>query len=981
MAAKERAARKRRLIAQLGGLAALIALLFAGTFVLGQAGSLSIRQRGFDDFRRGQLGNSGANLYVSRDGRVEVINKWDLNGDGYPDVLISNDHDEYEAVDALIYWGGPKGYTSLVPSLWKEMPLAQVLFDLLDHPANVTRLPAFGGGKSAIADLNRDGYPDIVFCNYIHNYPGLRTAYIYWGSAEGYTISHRTELPTNWADGVAVADLNGDGYPDLVFANRGTEEGLEDISPPTSSDAYIYWGSASGFSPANRTSLATHGGRDVTVADLNQDGYPDIAFINNSNQAQEVQIFWGSATGYSNTRVQTIPVPQPTSIRSADVNGDGYPDLIVTTVGQRKTIYVTNVNQSPEPAQPTTYVFLGSAKGFDSERVIRLPAYQAQDSCVGDFNADGFPDIAIANSSDGRSSVVSSFVYWGSKSGFSPDRRTELPTLGATAVACADLNHDGYTDLVFANSDDGKTSDVPSYVYWGSPSGLAPYLRTELQSFGAVDVKVADLNGDGNPDLLFVNRYSGAVKGVNTHIFWGNPHHYYSTASMSSLPGFGSYGTTVADLNNDGYPDIVLCNSYGNESYIYWGSKAGFSVERRTALSVGSAYVSHAADLNQDGYLDLVFGGVADGKNVATILWGSSKGYSVKNETVLHLKSGRRGASLGFQIADLNRDGYLDLIFFGGYFGELQIFWGSAEGYSESRTWTGTAPYGGELTLADLDGDGCLDFILSGGFDPNKRSHNARTLILRGTPAGTPSQDGRIELEAYSSNQCGVADLNRDGYLDIVCSNYMSDSTRTLPIFIFWGSKGGHYSSANRTDLPAESSCGLQLIDLNADGYPDIVVHNHLNGTRHVDNSYIYWNSPKGFDLNRRTDLPNFGPHFSQMLDPGNLYTRKLEEEFVSAPIEIPPGKLPSQLQWKGEAQHGTTLKFQIRGAADREALAKAKWTGPTGGNSFYLTSGADLKIPRRDGRWFQYRTLFGSPDGGDWPVLTEVEIVLEESR
>jgi hypothetical protein len=448
---------------------------------------------------------------------------------------------------------------------------------------------------------------------------------------------------------------------------------------------------------------------------------------------------------------------------------------------------------------------------------------------------------------------------------------------------------------------------------------------------------------------------------------------------MTNLPGLGAYGTAIADLDDDGYPDIVLTTSISNQSYIYWGSKEGFSVDRRTVLPIGYTYVCHAADLNHDGYLDLVFAGTLEGKNIATILWGSPAGYSEKNETVLHLRSEKRGASSYFQIADLNRDGYLDLIFHGGYSGDFETFWGGPEGYSESRTWTATTPYAGELTLADLDGDGYLDFILSGSFDPAKRSHNTRTQILRGTPAGIPSADGVIELEAYSSEQCAVADLNRDGYLDIVCSNYMSDSTRALPIFIFWGSKGGQYSNAHRTDLPAESSLGLQVLDLNGDGYPDIVVHNHQKWARHSNNSYIYWNGPQGFDPNRRTDLPNFGPHFSQMMDPGNLYTRKMEEEYLSAPLEIPAGKFPARLQWKGEERHGTKLEFQIRSAPDRQGLTQAPWTGSEGSGSYFLTSGANLKMPRKDDRWMQYRVLFTSPDGGGWPVLSEVEITLED--
>ena len=165
----------------------------------------------FRDFLHGTPGNSGANLYVSPHGRVQVINQWDINKDGYNDVLMGNTHETFEVVDALIYWGSDRGITSLLPPLWRERPLAEVAFGLMDHKAGVTRLPAFGGGRSLIADLNRDGYPEVVFCNYIHNYPGLRTAYIYWGGPAGY--SHKTELPTQWAPGVAAGDLNLDGYP------------------------------------------------------------------------------------------------------------------------------------------------------------------------------------------------------------------------------------------------------------------------------------------------------------------------------------------------------------------------------------------------------------------------------------------------------------------------------------------------------------------------------------------------------------------------------------------------------------------------------------------------------------------------------------------------------------------------------------------------------------------------------------------------
>ena len=135
-----------------------------------------------------------------------------------------------------MYWNSDQGFRSLLPDLWQRRPLAQVLFDLMDRKEGLTRLPAFGGGRSLVVDLNRDGYPEIVFCNYIHNYPGVRTAYIYWGSRDGYSLRARTELPTRWAAGVASSSPLSPRYfplpPTMAIAKL---EVLKSIAPaPTS---------------------------------------------------------------------------------------------------------------------------------------------------------------------------------------------------------------------------------------------------------------------------------------------------------------------------------------------------------------------------------------------------------------------------------------------------------------------------------------------------------------------------------------------------------------------------------------------------------------------------------------------------------------------------------------------------------------------------------------------------------------------------
>ena len=97
----------------------LLALL-AGLPLAAQDKDKGIVQSGFDAFSRGTFSSGGQNLYVSHSGVIQTINQWDINRDGYNDVLLSNDHDMDETVDAFIYWNQGTGFKSLLPDQWQR---------------------------------------------------------------------------------------------------------------------------------------------------------------------------------------------------------------------------------------------------------------------------------------------------------------------------------------------------------------------------------------------------------------------------------------------------------------------------------------------------------------------------------------------------------------------------------------------------------------------------------------------------------------------------------------------------------------------------------------------------------------------------------------------------------------------------------------------------------------------------------------------
>lgn len=385
-------------------------------------------------------------------------------------------------------------------------------------------------------DLNQDCFPDISF-SYLWDGNNYQiSSRIYWGSSNGFVNGNHSELPTQGAIGNIVADLNNDGFTDIVYANSFDGSSYEISS-------YIYWGSSAGFSVANRMDLPTLGANDVAAHDLDGDGFLDLVFANSYN---------GSA-------------------------------------------YAVD-----------SYVYWGSASGFSVANRTDLPTKGARSCALADLNADGFADIVFANGQDGTDFTISSYVYWGSASGFSSTNRLELPTQGAQGVSVSDLNGDGLEDLVFANSLDGLSFNIQSYIYWNSASGFSENNRSGLDTLGTWGTTTHDLDSDGYSDVVFAHRFFNGSYNLNSYIYWGESTGVSST-NHSMLGTSGARATAAYDLNRDGHPDLVFANirdSTSNlyvDSMIYWGSNAtvprgGFSTSNRTGLpTVGAAGVSIAA--------------------------------------------------------------------------------------------------------------------------------------------------------------------------------------------------------------------------------------------------------------------------------------------------------------------------------------------------------------------------------------------------
>jgi hypothetical protein len=368
---------------------------------------------------------------------------------------------------------------------------------------------------------------------------------------------------------VAVADVNGDGVPDIVVAN--VRRNLTD-QVFAASNIGVMLGNGDG----TFQSVVTYpsGGSElqsVVIADVNNDGRPDILAANgctlisigdcsvqgavgvllgNGDGTFQPAVNYGSG-GFGGLYLKVI---------AADMNGDGKPDL-VTLNG------CSSPCDSINPPQGTVGVLLGNGDGtFQNAVSYATGGYFAHSLAVADLNGDHNLDVAVTNfcgdsniagcttpgpvgvllgNGDGKLQATVSYASGGQFT---------------SSVFIADVNEDGIPDLIVGNC------GVQGCGGFWPPSGVVGVLLgrgngtfASAATYGSgsyFTVAVADIDGDGKPDLVLANwACSSAGTGCVSLILGNGDGTFQSAANVGA--GTDADTIAVADLNGDGQPDLV----------------------------------------------------------------------------------------------------------------------------------------------------------------------------------------------------------------------------------------------------------------------------------------------------------------------------------------------------------------------------------------------------------------------------------------
>ncbi|MBP62890.1 MAG: hypothetical protein CMJ62_15325 [Planctomycetaceae bacterium] len=357
--------------------------------------------------------------------------------------------------------------------------------------------------------------------------------------------------------------------------------------------------------------VSTEGASDVAVVPSDGQTPARAVFCNarggTLHEKVPPLVYWGAAAGFDPARVWKMPVNSGYEASGADLNADGLVDLISLNSG--------HVGEAAD-ADPNlgANVFFGgplspnALHGFDEKKRVALREFGLGSSNVADLNRDGYLDIVLGafEHDDGRPEVL--VIYYGSVDGFSRDRRQAILS-PHRSIGCAigDYNRDDWLDIAVTSYASHEVR-----VFWGSPDGFHSERKSLLELPSPIGLETADLNADGYLDLI-VGSYNDPRAGhhdTGTFIFWGASRGFREQ-NAQWLPGFTPVGFVVADFDANGFLDLFSPHYHADltrESlpcYLYWGSAKGLSTRNRTILICDSADDGVAADFDRDGRLDL----------------------------------------------------------------------------------------------------------------------------------------------------------------------------------------------------------------------------------------------------------------------------------------------------------------------------------------------------------------------------------------
>jgi hypothetical protein len=765
----------------------------------------------------------------------------DFNNDGKPDVVV------------------PKGSSSTVSVLTNTSANGTISF------SSPLELTAAGNSHecAATGDLDGDGKPDLVIANTWNT----SSISIFRNTTTGATISFALKLDyaaDNAPYSVAISDLDGDGKPDIITANNGSDH--ISLFRNTSTPGNISFD--------NRIDIsAPTVPYSVVANDLDGDGKPELIYMT-QNTSSNLSVMKNKSVKGSfafDNPIVLANLPAPFVPAVGDLDGDGLPDIAASCGGG---YIVVKKNTST----PGNLSFSGLQMTFST-------ADYAECVAIADIDGDGKPDLAATNRGTKSVSVLRNTSSSGS---ISFDSHVDY-TVGDIPIflAVADLNGDQRPDIVAANSSSTFISILTNAI----GANITPTITsfTPSSGTGGTTVTIKGTNFTGTTAVTFggINAASFTVNAdtmITAVLGQGNSGDVAVTTpkGTASVPGFAFNGPTISSFTPTvgvaGTTVVITGTNFSNASVVQFGGTpaASFTIvssttinavlgngssgdvlvttpngtATRSGFSFGAPVITNVAPLSAPVGAAITI----TGKNFSTaatdniVFFGAVKGTVIAATTSQLNVTVPAGAIYGPVTVTVNHlTAYSSQVFSTSFAADSITL--TTKSFSKAGDYS-VGSYPVNVTICDLNDDGKADIITANA------NGNSISVLKNISAPGNLSFLQKVDFSSGPDTRKTVTgDLDGDGKPDVVAINANAGNASTMSVFLNT-SNSSTISFAAKTDYSTGNGTqGLAIADMNGDGKPDIITSSGNSGFFSI---FLNASTPGSFKLAPRQDFTNF---------------------------------------------------------------------------------------------------------------------------
>ncbi len=657
------------------------------------------------------------------------------NGSGRFELIDLDGDDQLDAVvlQAFNKIATYKGFSDGTFSLIEEQEIGQ-------YPNKITS-----------ADFDGDGDTDVAVSLFNEN-----SIVVYLSNGDGsLTESDRVSIDGIIERGLVAGDIDGDGDVDIVVSRR-QEPAI-----------VIFANTGNGqFEIMTQIEIPYYSVQDIAMGDLDGDGDLDLVAETGSSIG-DLTLFFNAGNGTFEKRTTTNVEGETFILNLSDLDFDGDLDLLITSI------------------YGSLFVMQNNGDGvFETVQDISIRSRHSQPA-IGDIDSDGDMDLIVNSNislevltNDGNNIFSEPFML---QAGLSERYNPSQNKL-------ADLNGDGYLDIVSSNN---KSKRLSTLLNLGD--GTFPSIQLIDPPTFPSAAAWSDLDRDGLPDLITHDRATDKLI-----IRYGRGSGYLETPV--ELPIQAGYSQIIAaDLNNDQLADLCMPSRSGGVTVMLNQGTRIFSdpVNYLEGRRIGPLIVD---DFDGDGFRDVVF---AQGETIT--LLPNNGGGAFFDERSFEKNAG----SDALVAADFNGDGSLDLAYANQSSDSLSIILNDGKGGFSQPTRLNLSGYTNQLSADDLNGDGLADLVVT-VWD---QEAFIRVLFNQGDltfEVATNLQGARARAKLV------LSDIDDDGHLDIILHDVELDD-----VTIFLNTAIGEYADPILYAVRA-SSYGLMVVDTDGDLDKDI---------------------------------------------------------------------------------------------------------------------------------------------------------------